>query len=130
MSAAIFVYYDGNCPYCRREVAWYQRWAPKAAIEWRNLANGESVLAQESFSIDEALLWLHVRDAAGQLHIGFQAHLVMWHAMPGFIWLSRLLRKCPRFIHVQLDRLYRWLALWRPGYRVHRKRCSDEVCDA
>jgi predicted DCC family thiol-disulfide oxidoreductase YuxK len=130
MSAAIIVYYDGNCPYCRREVAYYQRRAPEAAIVWRNLTGGESVLAEEPFSLDEALLLLHVRDTAGQLHIGLEAHLVMWSALPGLRWLAIMLSHCPKFIHTQLDRFYRWLAWWRPGYRNHTKRCSAGACDA
>lgn len=129
-AAHLHVYYDGRCPYCRREIAWYQRWAPDAHIVWRDLWRPE-VLATETFTRAQALRWLHVRDGHGALHIGFDAHLLMWGALPGFAVIANTLAPHPR-LRAGLERIYRWLVRWRPGYRAHRraKRGRCGACDA
>lgn len=124
------VYFDGRCPYCCREIAWYRRWAPDAHVVWHDLWQPDA-LATESFSREEAMRWLHVRDGHGVLHIGFDAHLVMWAALPGYAVITRILAPCPT-LRTGLERVYRWSVRWRPGYRAQRLiggGACDGACD-
>lgn len=106
----ITVYYDGLCPVCSREVAVYQRLDRPRQLRWQNLAT----VADDLLDLDAAYWLLHVRDAEGQLHVGFAAHLLMWQRLPGLRLLAWSLRRC-RPCAVVAERVYLWLTARRPG---------------
>lgn len=112
----VTVYYDGLCPVCSREVAMYQRLDRPRQIRWQNLLAG----AVDSIDLDAAYRLLHVRDADGQLHVGFAAHLLMWERLPGFRLLAWTLRRCHPGAWVA-ERTYLWLTARRPG--LARRQC-------
>lgn len=116
---AITVYYDGLCPVCGREVALYRRVARPGAIRWKDLADGDDPLRGESFDLAAALALLHVRDAAGILHVGLAAHLVLWERLPGLRRLAAVLRARPR-LQDGFERLYLAFTRRRPGLRRRR----------
>ncbi len=106
----ITIYYDGLCPVCSREVAVYQRLDRPRQLRWQSLAT----VADDSLDLDAAYRLLHVRDAEGQLHVGFAAHLLMWQRLPGFRLLAWTLRRCRPSAWIA-ERLYLWLTARRPG---------------
>jgi predicted DCC family thiol-disulfide oxidoreductase YuxK len=113
------VFYDGFCPVCSREIAGYRRLKLNTHIEWLDLAARDDVLVAETFSQAEALELLHVKDAAGVLHVGLAAHLLLWQHLPGFNWCAVLLRK-NALLHAICDRGYRFFTRHRPG-QLRRK---------
>ena len=114
------VFYDGFCPVCSREVASYQRLALSTPIAWLDLAGGADVLATETFTMHQALTLLHVKDAQGNLHIGLAAHVLLWQHLPGFKWLSTLLRWSPR-LQAICNHAYLFFTRHRPGLKLRAK---------
>ena len=85
------VFYDGACPLCRREIAFYQKRAGAERIDWIDVseAQGEVEVAP-GLSKCDALARFHVRDEAGRLISGGRAFAVLWRALPGFRWAGRM----------------------------------------
>ena len=80
--SAITVYFDSQCPVCSREVALYRRLERRGRIAWRDLAGPGHLLRGEPFSLAAALELLHVKDGRGAVHVGLDAHLLMWQRLP------------------------------------------------
>lgn len=107
---SITVYFDGLCPVCSREVNVYRRLDRHQGICWQDLARG----SDDSLDLDAAYRLLHVRDADGELHVGFAAHLLMWQRLPGFRLLAWILGRCRPSAYIA-ERIYLWLTARRPG---------------
>lgn len=120
---AITVYYDGLCPVCSREVALYRRLDSCGQIGWRDLAGPDDVLREESFTRHAALDLLHVRDSAGMLHVGLDAHVQMWQRLPGFRMLAWILQRSG-WARRLIEALYLAFTRRRPGL-VLRKRAAE-----
>ena len=114
----ITVYYDGLCPVCSHEVATYRWLDRRGRIRWQDLAASPDDL----FDLEAAYRLLHVRDCEGVLHVGFAAHLLMWHRLTGFRLLAWVLRRCRTGAHVA-EHIYMWLTARRPGL-VRRQRAA------
>jgi predicted DCC family thiol-disulfide oxidoreductase YuxK len=66
----IEVFFDGKCGLCSKEIAYYQNIAPSGIFAWMDIATDPSPLAAHQITQADALRHLHVRDAAGDWHIG------------------------------------------------------------
>ena len=99
------VFYDGGCPVCSREIAFYRRRRGTDAFEWVDVHCAENSLGP-GLSREAALARLHVRLADGTLLSGAAAFAAMWRSMPGMRWLGRALQVPP------------FGALAEVGYRV------------
>ena len=104
----IRVFYDGQCGVCRNEMAHYQRIAPAGVFEWLDIMGQPQPMMPPGLSLTDALQVLHVQDAAGKVHKGLDAFLVIWDHLPRFRWLYRFL-KLPG-IHVMAQAGYRIFA--------------------
>jgi predicted DCC family thiol-disulfide oxidoreductase YuxK len=82
-------YYDGACPVCAREVAFWRSRPGGESIAWVDVARPDAVLGP-GLTQEEALGRMHVRLPGGQLVSGARAFAVIWGAMPGFRWLGRM----------------------------------------
>ena len=90
----IEVFFDGKCGLCSKEIAYYQRIAPSGIFVWLDIATDASPLAAHQISQADALRYLHVRDAAGNWHIGAAAFLEFGSScVTGGFW--RFLVACP-----------------------------------
>ena len=89
-SRDLTVYYDGACPLCAREIAFYRRRAGAGAVAWIDVSAHESGEETPDLDRDRALARFHVRDD-GVLVSGGQAFVRLWRALPGFRWLAWLL---------------------------------------
>lgn len=112
--APITVYFDGYCPVCSREVRLYRKLDRRERICWLDLAGPADVLDNAGFSLAAALELLHVRDAEGTLHTGFDAHLRMWERLPGLRWLAWAMRRHAGARRL-LERTYLAFTRRRPG---------------
>jgi predicted DCC family thiol-disulfide oxidoreductase YuxK len=88
------VFYDGGCPVCSREIAFYRARPGADGFEWVDVQRpGESL--GTGLSREAALARLHVRLPDGTLLSGAAAFAAMWRNMPGFQWLGRWLQLPP-----------------------------------
>ena len=117
------VYYDGNCPLCRREIAHYRRLSGSERMEWVDIGCEDTRLPAEGPSRAEAMARMHVQDASGAWHTGAWAFAQMWSHLPSYRWLARFLRVTRTL--PALDRAYSVFARWRL-----KRRCSSAACGA
>ena len=117
LTPQLTVFYDGFCPVCSREVASYRRLALTTPITWLDLSGSADVIKTEAFTLEQALVLLHVKDAQGNLHIGLAAHLLLWQHLPGFKWLSALL-EWNRPLQTLCNHVYQFFTRHRPGLKL------------
>ncbi|WP_309627748.1 DUF393 domain-containing protein [Brevundimonas sp.] len=103
------VWFDGDCPLCRREIALLRRLDRQGAIVFTDVATGEG-----HCPIDRAELLnrFHARED-GRLVSGAEAFAAMWRAIPLLAPLGRLARN--RYVLAVLERLYLAFLRVRPG---------------
>ena len=82
------IYFDGSCPLCRCEIAFYRRLSGAEQLDWVDVSAGASL--GEGLSCDAAMRRFHVREASGRLLSGGAAFARLWRALPGW----RLLGWC------------------------------------
>ncbi|MBB3189873.1 thiol-disulfide oxidoreductase DCC family protein [Halomonas cerina] len=78
------VYYDADCPICRRDRARYERWAGEAAasVEWIDVNHHVERLRERGVDPRAALLSLHVEDAQGRIADGLDAYILLMRRVP------------------------------------------------
>jgi len=110
--AAAEVYYDGACPLCRREIAWYRRMAGADAIGWVDIAE-----APPPPGLDRADLLgrFTVTRRDGRLARGAEGFAALWRGLGPTRLLGRLSDRQPfLLIGEGLYRLFlRLRRLWR-----------------
>lgn len=117
------VFYDGDCPLCRREIAHYRRIDKGARFCWVDAAGEPNILAGYGLTLEAAMAELHVMDADGQWQRGIDAFLAIWAHLPRYRWLVWLV-SFPG-LHRLLSFAYRHFAVWR-----NRRRCNANRCQA
>lgn len=111
-------YYDGACPVCAREVAFWRGRPGGEAIAWVDVSRPDATPGP-GLTRAAALGRMHVRLPDGRLVAGARAFAVIWGAMPGFRWLGRLAGH--RLVAPVAEVLYRgFLALRRLWRRPSR----------
>jgi predicted DCC family thiol-disulfide oxidoreductase YuxK len=85
------VFYDGGCPVCSREIAFYRKRPGADGLEWVDVQRAESQLGT-GLSREAAMARMHVRLADGTLLSGAAAFAAIWRNMPGLRWLGRSLQ--------------------------------------
>ena len=78
------VFYDGACPLCRREIAFYRRRRGAEAVLWRDVSQAKDVKAASGLSTSQALARFHVVRANGALVSGGDAFRALWQELPAF----------------------------------------------
>ncbi|MEE2525422.1 DUF393 domain-containing protein [Hyphobacterium sp. HN65] len=112
----VIAYYDGLCPFCVHEMKVYERRGQGRVV--LHDVNGD---IPDDVDRKAALDALWVRKADGELVTGWDAFISIWERSPGFGWLAALTR--PALIKWPLDKIYRFLAPYRP-----RRKCADGAC--
>lgn len=115
------VFYDGQCPLCRREIHHYQQMKSISGIEWINISGNNAVNEEYGLSREKAMARFHVLDAQGCWHVGAYGFVEMWSQLSAMRWLAFALKKL-RLLPFA-DWLYSWFARWRL-----KKRCSGTAC--
>jgi len=110
-TARPMVFYDGDCPLCRREIAHYRRMDSAKRLHWVDAANEPETLAGHGLSLERTMAELHALDAAGRWQRGVDAFLVIWQHLPAYRWLAKLVT------------VLRHFAAWR-----YRHRCETGSC--
>jgi predicted DCC family thiol-disulfide oxidoreductase YuxK len=115
------VFYDGDCPLCRREIAHYRRMDSRERLHWVDAVNEPETLAEHGLSFERAMAELHVLDGAGRWQRGVDAFLVIWQHLPAYRWLAKLVTVLG--LRRPLGFIYRHFAAWR-----NRQRCETGSC--
>jgi predicted DCC family thiol-disulfide oxidoreductase YuxK len=89
--APIEVFFDGACPVCAREIAFYRDRPGAEGLCWVDAAQAGPGALAPGLTREAALARLHVRRADGSLVSGAAAFAEIWRRVPGFRWLGRLL---------------------------------------
>ncbi len=93
------VYFDGGCPICAREIAFYRARPGAAGFDWIDVSREDP---GPGLTREAALARMHVRRADGTLLSGAAAFAAMWQRMPGFIWLGRMVAFPPMRVVAEL----------------------------
>ena len=88
------VYYDGGCPVCSREIAFYRARPGAERFAWVDVTRSDAELGP-GLTPQAALARMHVRTSSGTLLSGAKAFAAMWRMMPGLKWLGWLLAVPP-----------------------------------
>ena len=94
-SQPVQVYFDGGCPVCSREMAFYRKQAGAEGFDWIDATRASEAILGEDLDRSAALARMHVRLADGRLVSGAAAFAVLWRGVPGLSWLGRLLQIPP-----------------------------------
>lgn len=83
------VFYDGACPTCVRDRAFYEQVAgnKKDEVEWCDITGQESALRQEGIDPELALKELHVKTPEGHVVSELDAYILL---MKRTFWLKPL----------------------------------------
>ncbi len=110
------VYYDGACPLCRREVAFYRRGAGGEALDWRDVSGGGQGQSGDEvapgLTRKAALARFHVVLPDGRRVSGAEAFLALWETLPGWRRLAGV-KRVPGALPV-LEALYKGFLHIRP----------------
>ncbi|MEN0111925.1 MAG: DUF393 domain-containing protein [Planctomycetota bacterium] len=116
------VFYDGDCPLCRREIDLLRRWDRHQRIRFTDIAAPSFDASDYGKSMDELMAEIHGRLSDGSWIIGVEVFRQLYGAV-GFdrvVPLSRL----PGVRHA-LDLSYKFFAKQRLRLTG---RCKDEGC--
>jgi predicted DCC family thiol-disulfide oxidoreductase YuxK len=86
------VLYDGACPLCSREIAWYRRRPAAQPVTWIDLSRCADADLPEGIGRDAALARFHVVEADGRKATGAAAFARLWACYPRLRGLARLAR--------------------------------------
>lgn len=89
---AAAVYYDGDCPVCRAEIATYRRMRGADRVDWRDV---NSAPLPEGLERETALARFHVTRTDGQVVSGFRAFLAVWRVHPRLRLVAVALDRAP-----------------------------------
>lgn len=86
------VLYNGACPLCSREIAWYRRREAAHPVTWIDLSRCAEADLPEGIGRKAALARFHVVEANGRKATGAAAFARLWQNYPGLAWLAQLAR--------------------------------------
>ena len=93
MQESFTVYYDGSCPLCRKEIAFYQRRRGADRISWADVSDPDAV--PTDLDCSKALSRFHVRERNGRLVNGGEAFAALWRQLPAFQLIGQIFRVAP-----------------------------------
>ena len=83
--AELVVYFDGGCPLCDREIAFYRTLDQAGKIHWEDVST-EAASCPVGLDRETLLKRFHVRDVVtGEMHSGARGFAKLWCSLPG-IW--------------------------------------------
>ena len=116
------VLYDGSCPMCSREIAFYRRQAASARLEWVDISRETDTESRFGIRHDDAMRRFHVRDQEANWQTGAFAFAELWSHFPGWRLLAKLLRLTG--LVPLVDRVYERFARWRLKRQCKNGSCS------
>ena len=84
------VLFDGSCPLCRREIAFYRRRRGAEQLDWVDVSRQEAGPTVAGVSRLAAMQRFHVVREDGRAVLGAAAFALLWRALPGFARAGRV----------------------------------------
>ncbi len=113
---ALIVYFDGACPVCSKEIAYYQRQAGSQACDWIDASSCSEAALGSGLTRDAALARFHVRHPNGVLTSGMGGFAALWKVLPKTRWLGHFASLSP--MPFFMDQAYRVFLAVRPLWRA------------
>ena len=82
MSFALEVFFDGSCPLCQREIAYYQKLDIARKLGWVDVSQNHAT-CPDGFCQQDLIKRFHVRTNEGQVVSGAAGFALMWTMLPG-----------------------------------------------
>lgn len=86
-NGALDVFFDGSCPLCRAEIAYYRRKAEPGAVRFVDVSQDDeatATLLPDGLERSRAMARFHVRRQDGTVLSGARAFATLWRVTPGF----------------------------------------------
>lgn len=106
------VFFDGACPLCAREIAFYRKHEGASGIAWVDVSRTNVAELPDGLSRHDALARFHVQTANGNLVDGAAAFAQLWSVLPRFRLMGKVARTPP--VLWILERLYNLSLPMRP----------------
>ena len=106
------VFFDGSCPICSKEIAFYKTRVGADTLSWVDVSDGKIAITQEAVTREELMARFHVQNSDGQLVSGGAAFAELWAALPAFKIIGKLF-KLPVFSFM-IDIGYDFFLVVRP----------------
>lgn len=84
------VFYDGTCPLCRREIAFYRAMKGAEALDWIDISDASVEQLPEGLTRERAMARFHVAAPGTGLLDGGDAFAALWSALPRTRWIGRI----------------------------------------
>ena len=119
------VFFDGGCPLCNREIAFYRRLRGADRIAWVDISNSETEKVAPGLSRCAAMARFHVLLPDGRLLSGGPAFAAVWRELRVFRPLGLLFQSRP--MGWLLDRVYDGFLKLRPRLQRWAARPNAEA---
>lgn len=93
------VYFDGSCPLCSREIAWYRNRAGAESVCWSDVSKVAECNVAEDLKTCDAINRFHVRKSDGTLISGALAFSELWQTIPS-LKLAGKITRLPGIRHI------------------------------
>lgn len=111
------VFFDGDCPLCRREIAFLNARARPGSLDLVDISGpGCEQALPQGLSREAALRLMHVELPSGEIMRGARAFAAMWSRVPGGERAARLAATPP--LRPLLDVAYRVFLVIRPSVQA------------
>ena len=117
------VFYDGDCPICAIEVAFYERRDKANLISWRDITSLAEAELPAGKSREQLLGKFHTLDASDDWHVGVDAFHAIWQRLPLFRRLAWTF-KTPGLRQIA-ELAYRTFLAWQGRNRRKRQANAD-----
>ncbi len=120
------LYYDGLCPLCSREIAYYrQRAGGDPGVRFVDITDPAFNALEHGLDPSAVHRRMHVK-VGGEVRQGVDAFVAIWGRVPGFGWLARL-AKWPG-VRASLRLAYAGFARVRPLLPRRKPACATGTC--
>ncbi len=109
------VFFDGGCPICSREIAFYQKQSGADAVAWVDITRCQDDSLPQGVTRSAAMARFHVQTGSG-LHHGAAAFIALWKSLPRFRFAGKFLSIPP--LPWLLERAYRVFLIIRPTRKI------------
>jgi len=121
------VYYDGLCPLCSREIAYYRRRAGDGAgVHFVDIADPRFDARPHGLDAAAVHRRMHVK-VGDEVRTGVDAFVALWERLRGFRWMARV-AKWPG-VYQALRVAYAAFARVRPWLPRRKAACDTGTCE-
>jgi predicted DCC family thiol-disulfide oxidoreductase YuxK len=118
LSEKTTVFYDGACPLCQREIAFYRACKGAESVRWIDVSQSSRKYAAPGLTRQGALARFHVQTADGRLVTGASAFAHLWTVLPGSCYLGHFFQL--PLLRSVLDGIYDLFLRIRPYLKSRR----------